>query len=117
MSSGYKEPTRLVVLISGNGTNLQAIIDACSTGNLPSTKIVRVICKSFSLLIDCCFHNSYTVLGNRKNAFGIKRAQNAQIPWTYHNIIPFRAKNPGDEKAAKHAFDDEYGFSRCSKVL
>lgn len=31
--------TRLVVLASGNGSNLQAIIDACVTGRLPATVV------------------------------------------------------------------------------
>ncbi len=48
------------------------------------------------------------ILGNRKNAFGIERAKKEQIPCTYHNIIPFRGRYPGDEKAAKLAYDDEY---------
>ena len=47
------------------------------------------------------------ILGNRKNAFGLERAKKAQIPCTYHNIIPFRGRYPGDEKAAKLAYDDE----------
>ena len=29
--------SRLVVLASGNGSNLQAIIDACADGRLPAT--------------------------------------------------------------------------------
>ena len=29
-----KHNSKIVVLISGNGTNLQAIIDVCSTGEL-----------------------------------------------------------------------------------
>ena len=55
MNSTTNEITKLVVLISGNGTNLQAIIDACSTGNLSSTKIVRVICENPVLLTLCIF--------------------------------------------------------------
>lgn len=35
----------LTVLISGSGTNLQALIDACSTDALPNTKITHVISK------------------------------------------------------------------------
>lgn len=35
----------LTVLISGNGSNLQALIDACSSGALPNTKITHVISK------------------------------------------------------------------------
>jgi phosphoribosylglycinamide formyltransferase len=35
----------LVVLISGNGSNLQALIDACASGALPNTRISHVISK------------------------------------------------------------------------
>ncbi len=50
----------LVVLISGNGSNLQAIIDAVATGELP-VKIKAVI-------------------SNRPDAKGLARAKNANIP-------------------------------------
>jgi len=35
----------LTVLISGNGSNLQALIDACASGKLPNTRITHVISK------------------------------------------------------------------------
>jgi hypothetical protein len=35
----------LTVLISGNGSNLQALIDACASGTLPNTRITHVISK------------------------------------------------------------------------
>jgi phosphoribosylglycinamide formyltransferase-1 len=49
-----KRLARLVVLISGNGSNLQTLIDACESGQLPA-KIVAVIC-------------------NHQDAYGIQRA-------------------------------------------
>ncbi|MGI5309338.1 phosphoribosylglycinamide formyltransferase [Rheinheimera sp. WS51] len=49
----------IVVLISGNGTNLQAIIDACSNGNIPG-KVTAVI-------------------ANKADAYGLTRASNAGI--------------------------------------
>lgn len=51
---------RLVVLISGSGSNLQAIIDACRNGALP--------CE-----IGC-------VISNRPDAMGLERARRADIP-------------------------------------
>jgi phosphoribosylglycinamide formyltransferase-1 len=54
------EKTRLVVLISGNGTNLQAILDACAAGSLPA-QVMAVIC-------------------NKSDAFGLERARRAGIP-------------------------------------
>jgi phosphoribosylglycinamide formyltransferase len=61
-------PTKITVLISGNGSNLQALIDATTTGLLPSTTIIRVI-------------------SNKKDAYGLTRAEKAGIPTAYHNLI------------------------------
>jgi formyltetrahydrofolate-dependent phosphoribosylglycinamide formyltransferase len=51
---------RLVVLISGFGSNLQAIIDACSQGHLPAQVAA--------------------VISNRSDAYGLERARQADIP-------------------------------------
>lgn len=51
---------RLVVLISGNGSNLQAILDACKSGELPATVAA--------------------VISNKSDAFGLERARNADVP-------------------------------------
>jgi len=53
-------PCQLVVLISGNGTNLQAIIDACAARTLPA-KVTAVI-------------------SNEPTAYGLERARDAGIP-------------------------------------
>jgi formyltetrahydrofolate-dependent phosphoribosylglycinamide formyltransferase len=50
---------RLVVLISGNGSNLQAILDACTSGELDA----RVSC----------------VISNKADAYGLVRAKNAGV--------------------------------------
>ena len=50
----------LVVLISGNGSNLQAIIDAIKTGSLPA--------------------EVKAVISNTKDAYGLERAKTAGIP-------------------------------------
>lgn len=60
---------RLVVLISGSGSNLQAIIDAIDIGHLKA-KIVAVI-------------------SNRKNAYGLERAENAGIDRVYFPLKPY----------------------------
>ncbi|MCK8124778.1 phosphoribosylglycinamide formyltransferase [Pseudoalteromonas sp. 2CM39R] len=52
-------PCRLVVLISGSGSNLQAIIDACARGEIKA-EIAAVI-------------------SNKADAFGLERAKNAGI--------------------------------------
>ena len=51
---------RVVVCVSGGGTNLQAIIDAVRDGRIVNTEIVRVI-------------------SNNKNAYALTRAENAGI--------------------------------------
>lgn len=51
---------KIVVLISGSGTNLQAIMDACQSGEI-NGKIVSVI-------------------SNKADAYGLTRAKNAKIP-------------------------------------
>ena len=61
---------RLVVLASGNGSNLQAIIDACEDGRLPA----RVV----------------AVISDRKAAFALERARKHQILIEYHPWKPYR---------------------------
>ncbi|KAH7889172.1 phosphoribosylglycinamide formyltransferase [Phlebopus sp. FC_14] len=71
-------PRRLVVLISGSGTNLQALIDAQNTDLLPNTHIVLV-------------------LSNRKAAHGLVRAASAKppIPTAYLALQPYLKANAG----------------------
>ncbi|KAG7090602.1 hypothetical protein E1B28_009705 [Marasmius oreades] len=68
----------IVVLISGSGTNLQALIDAQNTESLPQTRITLV-------------------LSNRKAAYGLTRAQQANppIPTAYLALQPYLKTNPG----------------------
>jgi formyltetrahydrofolate-dependent phosphoribosylglycinamide formyltransferase len=63
------EIKRLVVLISGNGSNLQAIIDAVAQGTL-AAQVVGVV-------------------SNRRAAFGLVRAQRAGIPTRYFPLKPY----------------------------
>lgn len=87
MSSNHPQ-TRITVLISGNGTNLQALIDAQEQKTLSGGEIVRVI-------------------SNRKDAYGLKRAENAQIPTAYHNLKKFKDKYPDDIPLARREYDVE----------
>lgn len=52
---------RVVVMVSGGGTNLQAIIDSVKDGTITNTEIVGVI-------------------SNNKNAYALKRAEENNIP-------------------------------------
>jgi len=62
---------RLAVLISGSGTNLQAIIDAVADERLPNVEIAVVV-------------------SNRRAAYGLERAREAGIPTLYHPLRPYR---------------------------
>ena len=55
--------SNLVVLISGYGSNLQAIMDACESGELPAQVVA--------------------VISNKKDAYGLERARQACIPAVY----------------------------------
>ena len=57
-----RHPARLGVLISGGGSNLQAIMDACAGGVLAGAATVAV------------------VIANRVDAYGLERARTANIP-------------------------------------
>lgn len=63
-------PARLAVLISGNGSNLQAILDAVRLRVLDAQVVV--------------------VVSNRKDAFGLERAAKAGVPTRYHPLKPYR---------------------------
>ncbi len=64
------KPARLIILISGGGSNLQALIDAVAAGKL-NAQIVLVV-------------------SNRKDAFGLQRAEKAGIPTLYFPLKPYR---------------------------
>lgn len=61
---------QIVVLASGNGSNLQAILDASKNGKL-SAKVAAVI-------------------SDRQDAFALERARINQIPTEYHPWKPYR---------------------------
>jgi formyltetrahydrofolate-dependent phosphoribosylglycinamide formyltransferase len=62
--------TRIAILISGFGSNQQAIIDAVEAGQLPGVEIALVV-------------------SNRREAFGIKRAVRHGIPVVYFPLAPY----------------------------
>jgi phosphoribosylglycinamide formyltransferase-1 len=68
---------RVVVLISGSGSNLQALIDSCQNGESPAS-----IC---------------AVISNRADAYGLTRAKNAGIPTA---VLDHK------QYAGREAFDD-----------
>lgn len=59
-STNDQPPATIVVLISGNGSNLQAILEACASGEL-NAQVAAVV-------------------SNKRDAFGLERAQRANVP-------------------------------------
>ena len=71
---------RFVVLISGNGSNLQAIMEACESGELDA-KVVSVI-------------------SNKAEAFGLTRAKNAGVEAIYFPKRENEARQEYDARLA-----------------
>ncbi|KAF4976942.1 hypothetical protein FZEAL_6477 [Fusarium zealandicum] len=74
--------TRLLVMASGNGSNFQAILDACADGRIPNTRVCKLIV-------------------NRKTAFSIQRAEKAGVPHEYFNLVAHGYHAKGERDAAK----------------
>jgi len=68
--------TRIAVLISGNGSNLQAILDATAEGRLPDVEVALVV-------------------SNRRDAYGLERAIQHGVPVVWFPLQPYtRAGRP-----------------------
>jgi len=85
-------PLNIVVLISGSGTNLQALIDAAPSFREPEARISLVV-------------------SNSKHAYGIQRASAAQppIPTQIYSLASFRKQHPQltDEAELRSQYDRE----------
>lgn len=87
---------RITVLISGSGSNLQALIDAAGTDRLPNAAITFV-------------------LSSRSNAYGLTRAasQSPPIPTSICALKTFLNRNPGatrdnyDAEVARQVLDSK----------
>ena len=69
---------KIIVLISGNGSNLQAIIDACKSGIING--------------------NVVGVISNRDDAFGLERAKKDNIPSKVINHNNYNTRIDFDQK-------------------
>ena len=73
---------RLVVLISGNGSNLQAILNACTSGELPAS----VVC----------------VISNKADAYGLIRAKNAGAEAVHFAKLSTETRQEYDQRLADY---------------
>jgi len=71
----------LVVLISGNGSNLQAILDACARNELPATVVA--------------------VISNKASAYGLTRAQKAGVPAIHFPTLTDESRRDYDTRLAE----------------
>ncbi|MDO4266698.1 MAG: phosphoribosylglycinamide formyltransferase [Eubacteriales bacterium] len=93
------EKTKIAVLISGGGTNLQALIDAERDGKIPDGEIVLVV-------------------SNQADAYGLTRAKEAGIPAL--TVTKEKARRDADGKtdkkdAAEKQEDFERRLLKCLK--
>ena len=77
--AGADKPLRVVVMVSGGGTNLQAIIDSVKDSTITNTQIVGVI-------------------SNNKNAYALKRAEENDIPSMCVSPKDFETRDIFNEK-------------------
>ncbi len=77
---------RIAVLISGNGSNLQAILDAAADGRLPGVEVALVV-------------------SNRREAYGLQRAIEHGVPVVYFPLASYtragRSRTEYDADLAK----------------
>jgi len=73
-------PQRLVVLVSGNGSNLQAVLDASASARLPAEVVA--------------------VVSNRPDVFALQRADHAGVPAVHVGVHPGEARADYDARLA-----------------
>ena len=77
--------SRLVVLATGSGSNLQAILEACGDGRLDAHVVLVIV--------------------NRRSAFAGTRAEALGVPAVFRPMGPFRDMYPDDPRRAREAYD------------
>lgn len=80
MEAPHRHPTRIVVLASGTGSNLQAILDACHAGDL-AAEVVAVV-------------------SDKDNAYALKRAADAGVPSVHIGAHADEARGDYDSRLA-----------------
>lgn len=90
--------TRLAILISGFGSNLQAIIDEVEAGKLPNVEIAVVV-------------------SNKAKAYGLERARQHGIPTEIHLFRKYRAlEKQRDAGAGKQLENAALSFSLARRA-
>jgi formyltetrahydrofolate-dependent phosphoribosylglycinamide formyltransferase len=80
MGTSAARNKRLVVLVSGSGSNLQAIIDACADDRLPAEVVA--------------------VVSNRPDVFALQRADAAGVPAVHVGVHPGEDRSDYDARLA-----------------
>ena len=80
MGTTAARPKRLVVLVSGSGSNLQAIIDACASERLRAEVVA--------------------VVSNRPDVFALQRADAAGVPAVHVGVHPGEERSDYDARLA-----------------
>lgn len=90
---------RILVLISGNGSNLQAIIDACSDETISAGHVSQVVSSS-------------------PDAYGLTRAQKANIPTYVHDLHGAYYKDiPKEDKASRKQAREKFNEDLAAYIL
>ena len=86
-------------MASGNGSNFQAVCDAVTAGEIPESRIIRLIV-------------------NRQKAYAVKRAEQSGIPWDYFNLISHGFQDKSEKDPAKlQEARDKYDAALARKIL
>ncbi|KAK9238307.1 formyl transferase [Lipomyces kononenkoae] len=91
---------QILVLISGSGTNLQAIIDSAAAKSSPH--------------IDAQIS---TVISSSPSAYGLTRAKNAHIPTIVHDLQQYYQDIPKDDKEGRKRVRKQFNVDLAQKVL
>ncbi|KAJ8099832.1 formyl transferase [Lipomyces tetrasporus] len=91
---------QILVLISGSGTNLQALIDSVAGKSSPQ--------------IDA---EIATVISSSPTAYGITRAKNADIPTIVHDLQHYYEDIPKDDKVRRREARKKFNVDLAEKVL
>ena len=94
-SDPFEAPLRLAILLSGSGSNLQALIDAIESKELPGVEIALVV-------------------SNNANAYGLQRALKHTLPTVY---LPWRQRTADAQLIAPKKGEMSESETRLTALL